>query len=50
MKMQCKSCGVKYSEPGALLFGPPWGSKPNIVEKYHICKKCFNDLLEEYND
>jgi len=49
MKIKCSRCGSILKKPGALLFGPPYTNKilgvTNIVKKYHICCKCFIEIM-----
>jgi len=41
IKAICDFCKEELNEFGALLFSPPSG---NDVKKYHICKKCFEEI------
>lgn len=39
---KCSKCGGELETSGALAFSPPIENK---VEKYHICKKCWELFL-----
>jgi len=46
IKPICDRCGKELEEFGALLFSPP--DKYNGVIKYHLCKECFNALVDDF--
>ena len=47
----CAFCGKEQDEKGGLVFSPPKtdiiyiGRGSDVVEKHHICKLCYNDLI-----
>lgn len=43
---RCDKCGEELMAYGAIILSPPI-IKDEIqnVEKYHICKTCYNDLM-----
>lgn len=41
IKVKCDICKKELTQTGALLFSPP---KKNVVRKYHICRKCFDEI------
>lgn len=49
----CAFCGKDQKQKGALLFSPPDNSKislkgsVDIVEKHHICKNCYDDIIRD---
>lgn len=52
-----KNCKEELEEKGALLFSPPAKTLNKVLEldedidvtrKFDICKKCYNDIIEEY--
>ena len=55
IKVKCSFCNKELNKPGALLFSPPAtydlfsGLTRNIemvCEKFHICQKCFEKIME----
>lgn len=54
LKFKCFKCQEELNEPGAILFAPPEKFQYNeedvfystMVQKYHICTKCYGDLVE----
>jgi len=40
----CERCKKELKEFGAILLSPP--DKKNLVKKYHLCQKCYAELLE----
>lgn len=38
--IHCSSCEKQITQPGALLFSPPYKNQ-NITEKYHLCMECY---------
>ena len=43
IKVNCFLCKLELTEPGALLFGPPY---EGAAHKDHICGGCYTRLLE----
>lgn len=43
IKVICDNCKKELNVPGALLFSPP--DKNNIVKKFHLCTKCYEDIM-----
>ncbi len=41
---KCSKCKKELIEYGAILLSPPDNNK---VEKFHICKECYQKLLDE---
>ncbi|HEY9480657.1 MAG TPA: hypothetical protein VIR98_00290 [Candidatus Paceibacterota bacterium] len=41
----CDKCGKELLEFGAILLSPP--SPDNKVDKFHICKSCYDEFLKE---
>lgn len=37
-------CNDELTELGALLFSPP--NEFNQVDKFHICTKCYNNMIK----
>jgi len=49
MKVKCFGCWEELKEQGAILFSPPSSTSSdnvNTLEKFHICKTCFNPILK----
>lgn len=44
---KCDKCKKELEDFGALLFSPP--DKEGKVEKFHLCKECYNQLIREIN-
>ncbi len=44
IKPRCDKCGKELREFGGLLFSPPMFGI-SVVEKLHLCKKCFREVL-----
>lgn len=42
IKSICCICGSELNKFGALLFSPP--NKKDLVEKHHICVKCYSKI------
>ncbi len=45
IKPICDSCKKELNEFGAILLSPP--NSENKVQKYHLCKECFEKIKEE---
>lgn len=47
LKITCNitTCKKELNEPSALVFSPP--DKMNRIYKHHICKNCYETLLEK---
>lgn len=43
LRVYCDCCAKELTEQGGLIFTPP-APKRNIVDKWHICVKCFARL------
>ena len=41
----CDKCKKDLGEFGALLFSPP--DEKNYVKKFHLCKNCYNSLVQK---
>ena len=48
IKPICDSCGTELEEFGAILFSPP--NSKSEVKKFHICKKCYNELVQNFKE
>lgn len=53
LKITCEVCERELDEPGALLFSPPiLDDKYHITPqatlciKYHLCRHCYNKIME----
>ncbi len=44
IKPICDFCKKELDDYGALLFSPP--NEKSEVKKFHICRSCFNKILE----
>jgi uncharacterized protein with PIN domain len=47
IKPVCDKCKRELEEFGAVLFSPP--NKEKMVKKFHICKKCYEEMLKDFN-
>lgn len=47
IKPTCDRCRKELEEFGAILLSPP--NKDNTIRKFHICKKCYEIMLKEFN-
>ena len=45
IKPVCNKCGEELKEFGGILLSPP--DKKDCVKKYHLCKKCFEEMESE---
>ena len=43
IKPRCDKCKKELRGFGGILLSPPKG---DMVEKFHLCKKCYAELLE----
>lgn len=43
----CDKCNRELTEFGGLLFSPP--NNDRKVTKYHLCKKCFEEIEKDLN-
>ncbi|MFH1036494.1 MAG: hypothetical protein V1756_00285 [Patescibacteria group bacterium] len=41
IKPKCDKCKKELKEFGAILFSPP---KKNVVQKFHLCQKCYREI------
>ena len=46
IKPICDKCKKELQEFGAILFSPP--DRENKVRKYHICKECFEKIVNSF--
>jgi len=44
IKPKCDFCKEELNEFGGILLSPP--DKKSMVKKYHICKKCFKNIIK----
>jgi len=44
IRLKCDKCNKELAKPGALLFSPP--NKKSIVRKFHLCIKCYGEMLK----
>ncbi len=42
IKPKCNKCKKELKEFGGILLSPP--NKNDEVKKYHLCKKCFEEI------
>ena len=47
IKPICDKCGNELTEFGAILFSPP--EQKNTVKKFHLCKKCYNEIVAGFD-
>jgi len=45
IKPVCDKCKKELKEFGGILFSPP---KDNIVRKFHICVKCYAEMVGRF--
>ncbi|MFC1696903.1 hypothetical protein ACFL1H_01095 [Nanoarchaeota archaeon] len=43
IKPICDKCKKELDDFGAILLSPP---VENNVKKFHICKECYNDIID----
>jgi hypothetical protein len=41
IKPKCDKCKKELKEFGGILLSPP---KKNMVEKFHLCQKCYREV------
>ncbi len=48
IKPKCERCKKELKKFGAILLGPPFEEEmgSTVVEKFHLCIKCYNKLLK----
>jgi hypothetical protein len=46
IKPVCDKCKQELTDYGGILFSPP--NKENMVRKWHICKKCYAEMIKEF--
>ncbi|GBE19732.1 hypothetical protein BMS3Abin17_00459 [archaeon BMS3Abin17] len=46
IKPICDKCKQELTEFGAILFSPP--DENNNVKKFHICKKCYEEMIKDF--
>lgn len=50
----CAKCQQELEEFGAILYSPPLPldirrqNSAALVDKYHLCAKCFEDLIDHW--
>ena len=44
IKPKCDMCRKELKDFGGLLFSPP--NDKDMVEKFHICKKCYKKIMD----
>lgn len=44
IKPKCDICKKELKEFGGLMFSPP--NEKAMVEKFHLCKKCWNKVMK----
>ena len=47
IKPICDRCKKELQDFGGILFSPP--NKENMTRKFHICKKCYEEILKEFD-
>ena len=50
MNIPCDFCGNILKHKGGLVFSPPSYKHPTMVWKYHLCRGCYNVLMEPIFD
>jgi len=48
IKPICDRCKKELTEFGAILLSPP--DRNNTVKKLHICKACYQKIVESFAD
>lgn len=43
IRPRCDFCAKELTDYGGLLFSPP--NTSGTVKKYHLCKKCYAEVL-----
>ncbi len=43
IKPKCDKCGKELKEFGGILLSPPKG---NDVKKFHLCRKCYGEIMK----
>lgn len=46
IKPTCDMCGEELGEFGGLAFSPPLSLEKNLVMKYHLCRGCFEKVIQ----
>ncbi len=46
IKPICDKCNKELTKFGAILFSPP--DQKSNVKKYHICVKCFKEIIKAF--
>jgi len=46
IKPICDKCKKELDDFGAILFSPP--DKGNNVKKFHICKSCYDGIIDSF--
>jgi hypothetical protein len=51
MKIECNRCQAILEEKGAIILSPPIEQDGiDIVQKYHLCLKCWDWLIKATED
>jgi len=45
IKPKCDKCKKELKEFGGILLSPP---KKNMVRKFHLCKKCYQEIYRNF--
>lgn len=57
MEITCNICPNELKEKGAILISPPskhlnnvldLGEDVDVVRKFHICKDCYDKIIEKF--
>ncbi|MEK6758003.1 MAG: hypothetical protein AABX88_02640 [Nanoarchaeota archaeon] len=46
IKPICNKCGNELNKFGGILLGPP--DENNKVEKLHLCKDCYEEIVSSF--
>lgn len=44
----CDKCKLELNDFGGILLSPP--NNDSEVKKFHLCKKCYGEIVEEFDD
>lgn len=48
IKPVCDKCNKELDDFGAILLSPP--DPENKVKKLHICKNCYKEIINSFNE